>query len=160
MDAYLRHENAVEGISHLDAEICVNAWYFVDATNVVARLAVKAYALSGSDEEKLTLLHRLSATDHLTAIHGRISQKCSVVVGGVEHRGAAPFDAVKANAAGYFDEMLSILEKQLPVQFRDLGGDYQQFKPELKDPLLWVVTCVYENPDGRLLAMISDRTNG
>jgi hypothetical protein len=158
MDAYLKHRTAVEGISHFDAEICVNAWYFVDATNVVARLAVKAYALTGSDEEKLTLLHRLSATDHLTAIHGRVSKKCAVIIDGAEHHGAAPLEAVQANTAGYFDEMLSTLEEQLPEQFHDVGGQYFRFKPELNEPLLWVVTCVYENPDGRLLAMLSNRS--
>ncbi|MGD9578957.1 MAG: hypothetical protein AB7Y74_11950 [Syntrophorhabdus sp.] len=48
-------------------EICLNLWAYVSAGGFIMRIAGKAYALHGDDDEKLTTLHRLSVSDFLSA---------------------------------------------------------------------------------------------
>lgn len=145
----------LRSVPHSDAEICVNCWYFVDCTGVVLRLAAKAYALSGTDDEKLTLLKRLSATDHLTAIQGRVPQRYVVSMDGQEFHGAVPASAIEADPVPVFEEMFDQILRTLPELFQAVDDSYQPFKMELREPFLWVSTAVYEESDGTLVARVS-----
>ena len=49
-----------EDVPHSTAEMCLNLWYFTDFTGIAVRIAVKAYALRGSDVTLIDLRVRLS----------------------------------------------------------------------------------------------------
>lgn len=151
---WLRSE-PTSGVSHQDAEICLNCWYFTDDTGVVLRLAAKAYALTGTDEEKLTILKLLSATDHLTATHAKVPDRFTVNMDGQSFRGAVPAVTMQENAIPYFDDLIGDLAKGFPQIIHAVNDESRAFRMELMEPFLWISTCVYEAQDGSLVARIS-----
>lgn len=61
-------------------ELVINLWYVVEERQgLVYALAGKAYALYGSDEEKLQLLRQLAATDYWTAKFVPVAERFCVV---------------------------------------------------------------------------------
>ena len=50
-----------------DPEVAVNLWYVVDEEGVIYSLRAKAYALDGSDEDKLGFLRERALWDYLVA---------------------------------------------------------------------------------------------
>ena len=64
-----------QDVLHSEAEICLNLWYFAGESGIVLRLAGKAYALTGTEEQKLAALHLMSGSDHLTATLGYVPPK-------------------------------------------------------------------------------------
>jgi hypothetical protein len=121
----------------------------------VIRLAAKAYALTGTDDEKLALLRQLAKADHLTAIHAKVAPRFVLNVDGKEYRGVIPANAVQADPLPVFEELFEQIAQRLPLQYRSVDGEYEAFCPELKEPFLFVSTSVYETPDGQLLARVS-----
>jgi hypothetical protein len=138
-----------------DAEICLNTWFFVDDTGMVIRIAAKAYALTGSDEEKLTVLKALAGTDHLSATQGRVPNRYITDVDGTEMAGSIPAAAIQADPLPVFDDLFTEIEKSLPQLYRAANYEYQPFKMKLVEPFLWILTSVYESPDGQLIARVS-----
>jgi hypothetical protein len=63
MPAFPQQNPTSRSVSDTDAEICLNTWFLVDDTGMVIRIAAKAYSLTGSDEQKLTVLKSLAGTD-------------------------------------------------------------------------------------------------
>ncbi len=154
MNEYLR-ESSFLGISHEESEICLNCWYFTDDTGFVFRLAAKAYALTGTDEQKLNMLQLLSASDHLTAIHDKVPDRFVLNLDGQELRGVVPAIVMQENAIPYFDDLIGKVEKALPENIRAIADQPEKFRPSLIEPILWVSTCVYEAEDGSLIAKVS-----
>lgn len=46
-------------------EVCLNLWAYVDEGGYIARVAARAYVLDGDDDDKLSVLHRLAASDFI-----------------------------------------------------------------------------------------------
>lgn len=154
-ESWLRNEPTT-GISHDDAEICLNCWYFTDDTGIVLRLAAKAYALTGTDEEKLAVLKALSATDHLTATHAKVPERFVITMeDGQKFRGAVPAVTMQPNSIPYFDDLIESLIKDLPQNIHAIRDEPRAFRMELIEPFLWISTCVHEAQDGSLLARVS-----
>lgn len=153
-ESWLRTEPTT-GISHHDAEICLNCWYFADDTGVVLRLAAKAYALIGTDKEKLAVLKSLSATDHLTATHAKVPDRFTLVTDGQKFRGAVPATVMQENAIPYFDDLIEKLVNELPQNIHAINDQPKAFRMRLAEPFLWTSTCVYEAQDGSLVARVS-----
>lgn len=153
-NSFLRNE-PTNGISHQDAEISHNCWYYVDDTGVVLRIAAKAYALIGTDEEKLAVLKALSASDHLTATHAKIPDRFCLTTDGQKFRGAVPAFTMQQNAIPYFDDLISELVQVFPQNIHAINDEPRVFRMELIEPFLWVSTCVYEEQDGSLIARVS-----
>ncbi len=63
MPAFPQQNPTSRSVSDTDAEICLNTRFLVDDTGMVIRIAAKAYSLTGSDEQKLTVLKSLAGTD-------------------------------------------------------------------------------------------------
>lgn len=137
------------------AEICLNTWFFVDDTGMVIRLAAKAYALTGSDDEKLSILKSLAGTDHLSATHGRVPSRYVTEVEGQKMPGSVPAAAIQADPLPVFDDLFTEIEKSLPQLCQAANHEYQTFRMKLVEPFIWVLTSVYESPDGQLIARIS-----
>lgn len=149
------YTNPTVGISHTDAEICLSCWYFTDDTGVVLRLAAKAYALTGSDEEKLSILKALSATDHLTATHATVPKRFRITVEHGTFEGAAPVSVLQQNAISYFDDLIEKVMRELPDNIHATNDEPAKFRMEFIEPFLWISTCVYEAQDGSLIARVS-----
>jgi hypothetical protein len=142
-------------VTDADAEICLNTWFFVDSTGMVIRIAAKAYALKGSDEEKLAILKSLAGTDHLSATQGRIPQKYVTTVDGQEMAGSIPAAALQLEPLPVFDDLFTEIEKSLPQLYRTVDDEYEPFKLQLTEAFLWVMTSVFESNDGQLVARVS-----
>ena len=137
------------------AEICLNTWFFVDDTGMVIRLAAKAYALNGTDDERLSVLKSLAGTDHLSATHGRVPSRYATEVEGQEMPGSVPATAIQADPLPVFDDLFTEIEKSQPQLYRAANHEYQSFTMKLVEPFLWFLTSVYESPDGQLIARVS-----
>lgn len=142
-------------VTDADAEICLNTWFFVDSTGMVIRIAAKAYALKGTDDEKLAILKSLAGTDHLSATQGRIPEKYVTTVDGQEMAGSIPAAALQSDPLPVFDDLFAEIEKSLPQLFRTVDDEYEPFKIHLTEPFLWVMTSIFESNDGQLIARIS-----
>ena len=142
-------------VTDADAEICLNTWFFVDSTGMVIRIAAKAYALKGSDEEKLAILKSLAGTDHLSATQGRIPERYVTTVEGQEMAGSIPAAALQSEPLPVFDDLFTEIEKSLPQLYRTVDDQYEPFKLQLTEPFLWVMTSIFESSEGQLIARVS-----
>jgi hypothetical protein len=154
-DAWLKNRSTHSSVPHSEAEICVNVWHFVDETGMVMMLAAKAYALKGTDDEKLAVLKSLSATDYLTAIQARVPDQYVLSTVDGDLKGVLPASALQMDPVPVFDQLFQKLSDSLPSLLVSVEGDYQKLKLQLVEPFLWVSTAVYESPDGQLIARIS-----
>lgn len=155
MDAYNYHRKAAESVPHDEAELCINAWYYTDHMRVVMRLAVKVYALRGSDEEKLTELRRLAATDHLTATMGQVPKNFTLVLPDGQLQGAVTHEHMKQDPMTVFEDLFTEIEKELPDLIVSVNDNYERRRMKLPEPFLWVCTPVFESQDGILNAQVS-----
>jgi hypothetical protein len=153
----MNYTNANREISHVEAEVCLNLWYFVEATGLVFRLAAKAYALRGTEEEKLAALRQLSGTDHLTATQGFVPKRFVSTLGKETIAGAIPAPVIHDNHSTIFGPLMDQVEAELPKQIHVVEGEYREFTMKLPRAPLCVTTSVYETESGQLVARISDR---
>lgn len=155
MPAFFQQNPTSLSVTDADAEICLNTWFFVDSTGMVIRIAAKAYALKGTDEEKLAILKSLAGTDHLSATQGRIPKRYVTNVDGQEMEGSIPAAALQTDPLPVFDDLFTEIEKSLPQLYRTVDDEYEPFKLELTEPFLWVMTSIFESNDGQLIARVS-----
>jgi len=144
-----------QDVSHSQAEICLNLWYFVDETGVVLRLAGKAYALVGTEAQKLAALHALSGSDHLTAETGKVPPNFTLHDGTKELNGAIPVSSIHLDHAALFGPLMDQIESKLGKPLRSTNTGYETFDLKLPPNPLCVTTAVYERPNGELIARIS-----
>ncbi len=154
-EAWNRNVKTQQSVPHTEAEVCLNCWYFVDATGVVLRLAAKAYALAGTDQEKIVALKAMAATDHLTALQGKVPQRYVLTADDTQFHGAIPASAIEMDPIPVFDDLFQEISENLPELIRSVDDSYEKFQMELNEPFLWVLTSVFESPDGTLIARIS-----
>jgi hypothetical protein len=153
----MRQIKTDEDVLHSTAELCLNLWYFVDDSGIVVRIAGKAYALRGSDEEKLVALHLMAGTDHLTATQGKIPEHFIIHTEHGELKGAAPVNLLYDNEANAYGPLIDQIERELPKGIRSVDGNYEQFSIKIPQQPLIVTTVVYEREDGELVARVGKR---
>lgn len=141
-------------VDDTDAEICLNLWYYVLQTGVVIRIAGKAYALKGTEQEKLAALRAFSATDHLTAVMSRVPMHLFLNVGERRLEGAVDARSIPALLSTVFGPLLSKLEEGLPAVLRVVNEEYYEQPMTIPAEPLFVLTSVYEEEDGRLTAHV------
>jgi hypothetical protein len=54
-----------------------------------------------------------------------------------------------------FEDLFKEVESSLPDLVRCVEDEYEKFRMQLLEPFLWVLTSVFESPDGQLVAHIS-----
>ena len=151
----MRTLSTTQDVPHSTAEICLNLWYYVDQTGIVLRLAGKAYALLGSDAEKLAALHQLAGTDHLTATQGAVPQTFKLTSEHGTIRGAIPASDVFQLHGTVFGPLMDQIERELPKGIRSIADNYEQFTVSLPEEPLCVTTGVFEQQDGELVARVT-----
>jgi hypothetical protein len=144
-----------EDVPHSTAEVCLNLWYLTDFTGFAVRIAGKAYALRGTDEEKLVALHLMAGTDHLTATFAKIPDRFVIHSEHGELKGAAHVDQLCDNEAGAYKELIDKLEQDLPKCIRSVNGNYEYFTLKIPQKPLIVTTAVFERDDGELIARVA-----
>jgi hypothetical protein len=153
----MRHIPTDQDVLHSEAEVCLNLWYFVDDTGVVLRIAGKAYALTGTDEQKLAALHLMSGADYLTATLAKVPSECIVKTGDREIHGAIFADGIHMYNAAVFGPLMNQIERDLPKGIRSVADNYEEFVVNLPQDPLCVTTAVYERADGELVARVGKR---
>ena len=140
-------------------EVVLNLWYFLDkAGDVVQRLAGRAYALAGSDDQKLAALHKLAETDFHVARLFAVPQQFEIVAGPGKLKGATGPEIVARHPVEVFREVIDALEKDLPTHVRTVRGEPQTYRLRIrKDPLM-VCTCVAERENGTLAPVLASGT--
>ena len=141
-------------VIHSAAEVCLNLWYFVDDSGVVLRLAGKAYALTGSDDQNLAALHLLSGADHLTATQASVPGHFRFVSEHGELTGAIPVSAIHQSHGDVFGPLINQIERELPRCIRSVADNLEQFVMKSPPDPLCVTTAVYERADGELVARL------
>jgi hypothetical protein len=139
-------------------EVCVNLWWFRDVeSGIVQRLAGRAYALTGSDTDKLRILHALSATDFHVAQSFAVPKNFKIITSFGEIEGAVDQSIIVAHQPAVFEHVYAALETAIPQQVRFIQGEPTTYRLELSQDVLNVVTCVFEYDDGRLVPQISTK---
>ena len=139
-------------------EVCLNLWAYADEGGYIARVAARAYVLDGDDDDKLSVLHLLAATDFMHAEWMGVSNQF-VVVGsdGERMEGLAHASMLSdgVTAGVLFGPLFNKLEDSVPQQARVGKNGYAAFSLPLPEDPLTVTTVVVEFEDGQLVPMLS-----
>ena len=136
--------------SGMDAsELAVNLWGYIDqSTGMVYAVAGKAYALTGTDDEKLAVLRQLATADHLTVTRERLPKSFSVSDGNEKREGMMSPGIVRDNVLYAFEPLLKLLEHDLPPIPNFITNKHTlQRIPE--EPL-YVLTFLMEDDAGKV----------
>lgn len=142
----------------MQPELVLNLWAIYDMDiGMVYGLAGRAYCMTGTEEEKLDVLRRLSATDHVTAKRFRVPDRFTFHESdGTTHKRVAAVSAVHEPAVRLFEELLQNLAAELPPVMEFRGGDPVPRKQALPEEPLCVATVLYEDEVGTVRAIVSD----
>ena len=140
------------------AEILINLWAIFDGSSgFVYQLAGKAYSIAGTDEEKLSILKVLSATDYVTAMRYKVPERFSVVLAdGSKESGIARLRTIGMPGAQLFEEILKNIERELPPICDLSDDDFEVTHQKIPQSPLCVTTVLYEDKVGSIRPIISD----
>lgn len=98
-----------------NSELALNLWAYLDqGLGLVYALAGKAYALTGSEEEKLAMLHQLAPTDHLSVKRQSVPKNFQVIDGHKTHEGVVAPSTLRESMAQAFEGVIQSIEAELP----------------------------------------------
>ena len=136
-------------------EICFNLWMVVEEdTGQIFSYLGKSYGLRGTREEKLRLLHALSADDHYTVPRRKIPERFNAELEGKMVSGLTTPEIAQSPESCFWDELLDALEKELPPQIRWIGTNSMEIRTPVFDDPLCVQTTLIENANGLLMPQI------
>jgi hypothetical protein len=140
----------------VEPEICLNLWWFLDVKAKLAyHLAGRAYALSGTDDEKVKILQSLAATDFHIARNFAIPQRFTVVTDHGKLTGVTDDTLIRRHHADIFEEVFAALDKDLPTQVHSIAGQSAAYRLTISKKPLCCTTCVFEYEDGRLIPQMA-----
>ena len=142
-----------------EPEIVLNLWYVIDkGTGSAYCLLGRAYAMLGTDEEKLALLRELASTDYLMAERVKVPDNFKVVLpdGSINFGNANPGD-IRENINWVFDEVFQLLESKMPpiLEFSDEGG--KEIKQKIPKTPLMVCTGLLEDEFGNITPQVENK---
>ncbi|MGP5183751.1 hypothetical protein ACTXKY_08500, partial [Corynebacterium variabile] len=126
------------------------------ATRIIQRVAGKAYALAGTDEDMLKVLRTLAPTDFLTGHWTAVPQEFEVkppseelpTISGAVHVSQLQDPVTHGQV---FEPVFRTIEENLPIQMRlEEWGVPREEKLAFPDAILQITTYVLEHPDGVL----------
>lgn len=142
----------------MESELIFNLWAIYDSgAGVVYGLAGRAYAVTGTDREKLDFLKSISGTDYVTAKRYRVPDRFSINFSdGDTHRGVTYLSAVHDPSAQLFEEMFKNIENDLPPIPSFSDGGHAAVKQAVPQDPLCVVTVLFEDELGNIRPIITD----
>ena len=142
----------------MSAELVVNLWAIYDAgTGLIYGLSGRAYCAKGTEEEKLDLLHRLSANDYVTAKRYEVPDRFKVSCpDGTVRQGMTTLDGVMDPNDHLFEDFRD-LETELPPLLDFSHGEGRALAQKLPADPLCVVTVLYEDESGNIRPIITDK---
>lgn len=141
-----------------DLEPYFNVWIFIEpTTGLVMQTGVKAYALEGTDEEKLACLRYLSRTDFYTVERQRIPERY-VLRGPQGQRQNHVVTVQMVPNTPLVQECIEAL-MPLPAQLLMSGDEPSLVSLPMGDAPLCVTTFIEQRHDGTLVPVL-DRAEG
>lgn len=135
-------------------EIVVNIWFIVDIeTELCYNWLIKPYCISGTDKEKTEILKILAETDYLTVHRNEFEKRFKAVFNNMTAEGKIPHEFINRILDTNLDYFLSILEKNLPLEFNFSGNIIDPpsaSKSKLPENPLFVSTILMENEFGEM----------
>jgi hypothetical protein len=137
-------------------EIVINFWFIVDIeTELCYNWLIKPYCIVGSDNDKTSLLKTLAETDFLTVHRRKINTNFQTVYPNQLVEGKIPQELINNHLETYFDYYISVIEKELPLEFsfnfkNDIFGDPKAEKVKFPKSPLFVSTVLMENECGEI----------
>jgi hypothetical protein len=141
-----------------ESELCCNLWAIFDSgTEVIYRLAGKSYALQGTDEDKLSVLRKLSAFDYQTADTVKLPERFSLVgPEGQVKKGVTRIHAFYDQNSVLFNELFEHIERQLPPTIGLSQKVLKTLPQKLPSVPLCISTLVFEDEMGNRRAIVTD----
>jgi len=142
-------------MSNDQLEACVNIWAVVDeSTNLIYRISARAYALSGSDDDKSNILKILSKTDyHLSQESNALKKYKTIKVdsSGREQQVVGLFlRDFDFHLPDILDTICKELEAESPTKpIADLEN-LRSYKIEIPKEPYYVLTFLVEDQRGKL----------
>lgn len=139
-------------------EVVINLWAYSDEGGTILRLAGKSYVMQGSDDQKLSLLRQLAASDFLSASWEKVPKNFTIhnaALGEIKGVAHASMIGDQHYHEHLFGPLIEKLAQALPAQIRTVGGNYRYFPLDLPQDPLCVSTIVMEYGDGSLVPMVS-----
>lgn len=140
------------------SELCCNLWAVLDlGTQVIYGLAGKTYSIEGTEDEKLSLLRKLSAFDYQTVETIKLPDRFSLKDGeGQIKKGATTIQAFNDKGSGLFSEMIDHLESMLPkiADYSEIEAKF--ISQKLSGEPLCVSTLICEDETGNRRAIVND----
>jgi hypothetical protein len=138
-------------------EVALNLWYVMDeGTAAIYRLFGRAYAVEGTDEEKLQTLRRLAKTDYLVARQFNVPERFKVknTTTGQEQAGIAFWYEHEGYVFDLFKEVMDEIEKELPEHMAFEDGEPENVRMKLPQNPLFVLTPLVEDDYGNITPKI------
>ncbi len=135
-------------------DLAVNLWAYIDeGTGMVYAISGKAYALSGEDEDKLTVVRQLASTDHRTAKRQGLPKRFSVTDGQQSREGMTSPRIIRDNVADAFESVFQSLESNLPPIPDYLTGQHKAQR--IPQEPLFLLTFLREDDAGNITPITS-----
>jgi hypothetical protein len=137
-------------------ETCLNIWFIVDQdSNLIYRAAARAYAISGSDDDKAAILKSLSNSDFHLASHFSLSKYKTTIVDQLGQKRQLPglfnnasFEAVLPDI---IDTICKGLEQQFAEQPKVTASGGSTYKMKIPIEPYYVMTFLFEDDAGKLI---------
>lgn len=135
-----------------DPEVVLNLWYLaVEESGFIYALSGRCYSLRGNDTEKLSVLKSLAATDYHTAIQMPVPKNFKVVTDRGTKNGIAHVSELRTSGNRLFDELIDVLQEQLPVRTKTENGELVEYQMTIPKNPLSVQTCLLEKASGEII---------
>lgn len=143
-------------VQRMNAELIFNLWYVIDSSSGYGyAVSGRAYMASGTDDEKLALLKKLSSTDYMLAKPLPLPQRFSVTDGKETIRGVAHPATAKDPNSQFFEEVFRYIENILPEKISYAAGEPRMIKLTIPDNPLCVTTALLEDENGSIMPVVT-----
>jgi hypothetical protein len=142
-----------------ESEIVLNLWYVVDnGTGYAYCLLGRAYAMTGTDEEKLEQLRQLASTDYLMAERLKVPKNFQVVLpdGSKKYGQANPAD-IRENIGWVYEEVYQYLESKMPPILDFSGEETVAIKQKIPQTPLMICTGLLEDEFGNITPLVENK---
>jgi hypothetical protein len=137
-------------------EVIMNLWCIYDQQDkLIYGLAGRAYYVTGTDEEKTSLLKALALTDYVLARRLPVPERFTAELNGELVGGLCSLNELNNPATTLFAEMYDELQQEIDSKY---NGSRNEEAPDesliIPSNPLYLVTALVEEDDGTLKALM------